>query len=82
VVVTAPTNHRHAGEATTVHLCEFKRGNLFRAVHLPHPVNPAGARAEYTNGLLRLTLPLAIPVTQRVAVGEAAALPERADVEC
>lgn len=82
VVVTAPVHHQPASPGTTVHLCEFERGCLFRSVHLPKPVNPAGAKADYQNGLLRLTLPLAKPREQRVVVGVEGSRPERVDAEC
>ena len=43
----------------TVHRCEFVRGRLFRDVRLPSPIDPKRAKAEYRNGLLRVTAPVA-----------------------
>jgi hypothetical protein len=53
VVVTAPARDVHAGSTATVHLCEFKHGNLFRRVQLPRTVNPAGARANLNSSLAK-----------------------------
>jgi HSP20 family molecular chaperone IbpA len=48
--------HRHTGDAL---LCEFSAGQLFRSYHFAHPVDPGRTTADYTNGLLRVTVPLA-----------------------
>lgn len=83
VVVSAPTHHGHDADAkTTVHVCEFRKGRLFRSVHFPRPVDPAQARAEYRNGLLRITVPLAAESAQRVVIGEDTSLRVAADAEC
>lgn len=58
VLITANVHHhhRHTGDAL---LCEFSAGPLFRSYHFAHPIDPASTRAEYKNGLLRITAPLA-----------------------
>lgn len=49
-------HHQHTGDAL---LCEFSTGPLFRSYHFAQPVDPARTKAEYTNGFLRITAPLA-----------------------
>ncbi|MBI2186455.1 MAG: Hsp20/alpha crystallin family protein [Acidobacteria bacterium] len=48
-------HHQHTGDAV---LCEFSAGPMFRSYHFAHPVDPARTRADYKNGLLRITAPL------------------------
>ena len=68
VLIKADTTHAHAGKPGTVHVCEFEPGPLFRLVHLPAPIDPDGVKAEYRNGLLRITA--AIAVAKRVKTVE------------
>lgn len=82
VVVSAPTQHGHADPHAKVHVCEFRRGRLFRSVHFPRPVDPAQARAEYRNGLLRITVPVAADSTQRVVVDTDTSSRVLVDDEC
>lgn len=58
VLITADVHHhhQHTGDAL---LCEFSSGPLFRSYHFAHPIDVARTRAEYKNGLLRITAPLA-----------------------
>jgi HSP20 family protein len=58
VLIVGNVHHRHQHTGDTL-LCEFSSGPLFRSYHFAHPVNPARARAEYKNGLLRITVPVA-----------------------
>lgn len=57
ILISANVHHRHQHTGDAL-LCEFSAGPLFRSYHFPHPVDPARTRAEYTNGLLRITAPL------------------------
>jgi HSP20 family protein len=41
---------------------------LFRAFHLPEPIDPDGVKANFKNGLLRLRAPIAKPPQQNVGV--------------
>lgn len=59
VLIKADVNHEHTAEKGTVHACEFQRGKLFRSIHLPEKVDPGSVKAEYRNGLLRLTAAVA-----------------------
>jgi HSP20 family protein len=65
VILRAKIDHRHGVEKGVVHLCEFRPGQLFRSVHLPTPIDPATAKAEYRNGLLRVTAALAVKQPSR-----------------
>ena len=41
---------------------------LFRAVHLPMPINPDAVKADYRHGLLHLTAPIVEPATRTIEV--------------
>lgn len=45
-------------------LCEFVNGSLFRSYTFPEPVDPARVSAEYRNGMLQVTAPLARPAAK------------------
>ena len=52
-----------------VHQCEFTSGQIFRSVHFPKAVDVANAKAEYRNGLLTVTAPIARePKTKKVEI--------------
>jgi HSP20 family molecular chaperone IbpA len=68
VLIKSEVDHHHAAESGTVHLCEFNRGKVFRSIHLPDKIDPETAKAEYRNGLLRLTASIAKPITTKIAV--------------
>jgi HSP20 family molecular chaperone IbpA len=55
VLIKAKTSHEHAADAGTVHVCEFESGKIFRSVHFPEKIDRNSAKAEYQNGILRLT---------------------------
>ena len=42
-----------------MHVCEFQPGPLFRAITFPAPIDPEAVKAEYRDGLLRVTAPSA-----------------------
>jgi len=68
VLIKADVDHRHTAEAGTVHVCEFSKGKVFRSIRLPERIDPETVKAEYRNGLLRLTASIAAPVAKKVAV--------------
>jgi HSP20 family molecular chaperone IbpA len=49
-------------------VCEFQSGQLFRSIHLPEPIDPDSVKAEYKNGLLRLTARIAMKVPTKVDI--------------
>jgi HSP20 family protein len=59
IVLKAETRHEHTEQKNLVHYCEFERGNMFRAIHLPKKINPNKVKAQFENGLLRLTADIA-----------------------
>jgi HSP20 family protein len=59
LLVQSDIVHRHTGDEGEVHMCEFHRGRLFRAVHFPEAIAPDLTKAEMKNGLLRITAPVA-----------------------
>ena len=68
VLIKSEVDHQHAPESGTVHLCEFSKGKIFRSIHLPDTIDPETAKAEYRNGLLRLTASIAKPMTTKIPV--------------
>jgi len=65
VLIKADIHHEHKPEKGVVQVCEFTGGQLFRSVHFPEKVDPDGAKAEYRNGMLHVTAPIAKPVAQK-----------------
>ena len=60
VLIKADTTHAHPDKKGTVHVCEFQPGQLFRLIRLPATIDPDGVKAEYRNGLLRITAAIAV----------------------
>ena len=59
VVLKAETRHEHTEHKGVIHYCEFQSGNMFRSIHLPKKINPDKVKAEFKDGLLRLTAEIA-----------------------
>jgi HSP20 family protein len=59
VVIKAATEHRHTEDKRQVHRCEFTAGQVFRSLPFPKAVDAAKAKAEYQNGMLNITVPIA-----------------------
>ena len=64
LVLSAHVHHSDREQDGEVALCEFANGPLFRSYTFPAPIDPARVSAEYRNGLLRVTAPLAQPATK------------------
>jgi HSP20 family protein len=64
LVLTAHVHHSDREQEGEVVLCEFAKGPLFRSFTFPQAIDPARVSAEYRNGLLRVTAPLAPPATK------------------
>jgi HSP20 family protein len=72
IVLTAGTQHQHTEHKGTVHYCEFEAGKMFRAIHLPKTINPDKVKAEFRNGLLRVTADVAEETRAKTVKPEAA----------
>jgi HSP20 family protein len=59
VLIKAAVNHEHVAQEGTVHVCELESGHAFRSIHFPAKIDPNSVKAEYRNGLLRLTATMA-----------------------
>ena len=69
LLIKAETTHEHTTDEGTVHLCEFTSGKSFRSIHFPEKIDPNSAKAEYRNGMLRLTAAIAKAATaQKVEI--------------
>ena len=72
IVLTAGTQHQHTEHKGTIHYCEFEAGKMFRAIHLPKTINPDKVKAEFRNGLLRVTADVAEETRAKTVKPEAA----------
>jgi HSP20 family protein len=68
LLIKADINHQHSREEGAVQVCEFNGGRLFRSIHFPEKIDPDSVKAEYRNGMLRLTAAIAKPATQKVEI--------------
>ena len=68
ILITATGEHSHETKEGTIHVCEFASGRLFRSVHLPERIDPESVKAEYRNGMLRLTATVAKTATKKVDI--------------
>jgi HSP20 family protein len=59
IILRAETQHTHSDQKGAIHYCEFQSGKMFRSIRLPKRIDPDRVRAEFKNGLLRLTAPIA-----------------------
>lgn len=64
LLLTADVHHSDREQEGEIVLCEFVNGPLFRSYKFPEPIDPSRVLAEYRNGLLRVTAPLAHPATK------------------
>ncbi len=58
VLIKADTPHEHVPQGSVL-VCEFGSGKIFRSVHFPEKIDPQSVKAEYKNGLLRVTAAIA-----------------------
>ncbi|SRR6266487_434797 len=72
IVLKANVNHGHSERKGTVHICEFRSGKMLRSIHLPKQINPDKVKAEFKNGLLRLTAEIAQEARAKKTQAEAA----------
>lgn len=59
LLIKAETRHVHKEGKGKVYLCEFTSGRVFRSIHFPRKIDSDKVKAEYRNGLLRITAPIA-----------------------
>ena len=59
MVIQAASEHRHTEDKGQVYCCEFTAGQFFRSLPFPKTVDAAKAKAEYQNGMLNITVPIA-----------------------
>jgi HSP20 family protein len=59
VVIQAASEHRHTEDKGQIHRCEFRAGQVFRSLPFPKAVDATKAKAEYQNGMLNITVPIA-----------------------
>jgi HSP20 family molecular chaperone IbpA len=72
IVLTSNTQHQHPEQKGFIHYCEFEPGKMFRSIHLPKKIDPDKVKAEFKNGLLRLTAQVAEEARARTIKPEAA----------
>ena len=60
LLVRAESQTRKKEKKGEIHTSEFQSGSLFRLVRFPKKVNPDQVKAEVKNGLLEITVPVAV----------------------
>jgi HSP20 family protein len=55
LLIKAETTTEKESDKGKVHVSEFSSGSIFRSVHFPEKIDPKTAKAEFKNGMLRLT---------------------------
>lgn len=69
LLIKAQSSHEHSTDTGTVHVCEFDSGRIFRSIRFPEQIDPSSVKAEYRNGMLRLTAAIAKAATaQKVEI--------------
>lgn len=64
LLLAADVHHDDPSRGGETLRCEFATGPLFRDYTFPEPVDAARVTAEYRNGMLSVTAPLAHPATR------------------
>jgi HSP20 family protein len=59
VVIKAAIKHKHTEDKGQVHRREFTAGEVFRSLPFPRAVDASKAKAEYQNGIVNITVPIA-----------------------
>ena len=59
LVIQAKAARTRSESTGQLHLSEFRQAEVFRSLSFPRPIDPARAKAELRNGLLKITVPAA-----------------------
>jgi len=65
VVIKAATERKHTEDKGQVHRREFTSDQYFRLLPFPKAVDAGKAKAEYRNGMLNVTVPIAPEATAK-----------------
>lgn len=57
MIIQGETKHKEEERKGNIHRSEFKYGKFMRSISLPSEVNSETAKAEFKDGILRVTLP-------------------------
>ena len=72
IVLKAETQHERSQKQGIVHYSEFQTGKMFRSIHVPKRIDPDKVKAEFKNGLLRLSAEIAEEAQTKKLKSEAA----------
>jgi HSP20 family protein len=72
ILIKADVHHDHKEKKGEIRVCEFASGNLFRHIHLPKKVDMDNVKAEFKNGMLTLSAPIAEEARSRKVAIQAA----------
>lgn len=59
LLIKAESTRESETERGTVHVSELSSGKVFRSIRFPEKIDPDSAKAEYKNGLFKLTAAIA-----------------------
>jgi HSP20 family molecular chaperone IbpA len=55
ILLKSDFRHEHTAAVGKVHLCDFKSATIFRSVVLPEPIDVKTAKADFVDGMIRIT---------------------------
>jgi HSP20 family protein len=56
LLIKGQTNHETTADKGQVHISEIRTGQVFRSLRFPEAIDTSTAKAEYKDGMLRLTM--------------------------
>jgi HSP20 family protein len=66
LLIKGQTSHERTSDKDKVHMSEIRTGQVFRSIRFPEAIDTSTAKAEYKDGMLRLTMAIA-----KIATGTA-----------
>ena len=63
LLIKGQTSHEKTSDKGKVHLSEIRTGQVFRSIRFPEAIDTSTAKAEYKDGMLRLTMAIAKTAT-------------------
>jgi HSP20 family protein len=63
LLIKGQTSHETTPDKSKIHMSEIRTGQVFRALRFPEAIDTSTAKAEYKDGMLRLTMAIAKDAT-------------------
>jgi HSP20 family protein len=59
LLIKGQTSHETTSDKGKIHKSEIRTGQVFRSIRFPEAIDTSTAKAEYKDGMLRLTMAIA-----------------------